>query len=810
VNLPAAAWVGARGQRQAGIALVRPAGLARPILLVAVVVTAVSALLEVANPGNYWVLFEDLSAVVAPGAGAIAVALAASRSVPEHRPFKWVLAVALGVTAVGQLVSDVPDVFPALAGPWLRVVSEGCNVTGVTVSIVALWRTLYGRLEGEARRQALLDGLIIMAASMTFIGAAWLLGGMAPGPQADAVFAGTALGLLVPLASAVFVSTAAAAIVCALALRVEPDRRGVWAVVAGVVLIDVAWNGWFGRILSGAPDGIEPMDFIFPAGALIAAYGGLTWTLRPGGGRRYEGIARAMSDWLPVAAIVGCVFLDVMPRRRPLDVDPIAIGTCLVVLLAVIRQRALQGSARIASERLTSEMQERAATTVSMALLESATTVEGTAERICAEALRIGGIDTVAVFGFTQDAVVPLAQAGPETRPVAVGEPIPVESARELREHADFGLWIESWADRTPRDDFDRAIAASGLRAEALAPLVWNDRTIGLLSMGAISPAHARNLGDRLATLTEFTVMSAAVLGPMMSRRWDRERLQSDVDATISEQAFYPVFQPVVDLATGKAVGFEALTRFEDGTRPDLAFLAADKVGMMVKLETATLREQVRQARRLPKGAWLSLNISPALAMALIPLLDVLAEADRDVVLEITEHAEIGDYPRLMAALGQVRHRARLAVDDAGAGYAGLRHILELQPHFVKLDISLVRSVDNDPARQAMVIGMAHFAANVGCDLIAEGIETANELTALKLLGVAFGQGYLLGKPAAVDAATVDTATVARAAGKSGRTRRPRASTASVVAASAASIGTVASVGIVPPQRRSSATAGRN
>jgi EAL domain-containing protein (putative c-di-GMP-specific phosphodiesterase class I) len=390
-----------------------------------------------------------------------------------------------------------------------------------------------------------------------------------------------------------------------------------------------------------------------------------------------------------------------------------------------------------------------------MALLESTTTVEGTAERICAEALRIDGIDTVAVFGFTQAGVVPLAQAGPETRPLAVGEPMPIDSARELREHADFGLWIESWADRTPRDDFDRAVVASGLRAEALAPLVWNDRTIGLLSMGAISPAHARRLGDRLATLTEFSVMSAAVLGPMLSRRWERERLQSEVEATISTRAFFPVFQPVLDLATGQSVGYEALTRFEDGTRPDLAFLAADKVGMMVKLETATLREQVKQARHLPKGAWLSLNISPALAIALIPLLDVLAEADRDVVLEITEHAEIEDYPRLIAALDQVRHRARLAVDDAGAGYAGLRHILELRPQFVKLDISLVRNVDNDPARQAMVIGMAHFATYVGCDLIAEGIETANELTTLKLLGVAFGQGYLLGRPAPVDVTTV-------------------------------------------------------
>src|SRR5665811_540062 len=345
------------------------------------------------RPGTVNLTAEDISSAVAPGAGALAVAIAASRSTPEHRGFRWLLASALGITACGQLVADIPDAFPGTSGPLLRVVSEGCNVIGAIVSIAALWRSLYGRLEGEARRQACLDGLIIMAASVAFIGADWLLSNMVSGAQPDAVFAGTTLSVLVPLASAIFVSTAAAAAVCALALRVEPGRRGVWAVVAGVALIDVAWNGWFGRILAGAPDGIEPMDFIFPAGALLAAYGGLTWTLRPGGGLRYERIARVISEWLPTAAILGCVFLDVMPRRRPLDVDPIAIGTCLVVLLAVIRQRSLQGSARIASERLTTEMQERAATTISMALLESAATIEGTAERICAEALRIDGID---------------------------------------------------------------------------------------------------------------------------------------------------------------------------------------------------------------------------------------------------------------------------------------------------------------------------------------------------------------------------------------------------------------------------------
>jgi len=105
-----------------------------------------------------------------------------------------------------------------------------------------------------------------------------------------------------------------------------------------------------------------------------------------------------------------------------------------------------------------------------------------------------------------------------------------------------------------------------------------------------------------------------------------------------------------------------------------------------------------------------------------------------------------------MAALDQVRPHVLLAVDDAGAGYAGLHHILELGPQFVKLDISLVRNIDSDPARQAMVNGMTRFAESAGCALIAEGIETENELTALKLLNVEYGQGYFLARPAPITA----------------------------------------------------------
>ncbi|MGD0018279.1 MAG: EAL domain-containing protein [Candidatus Limnocylindrales bacterium] len=775
MNLPETGWLGARRHRPEALPAVGPAlgrvarrglrhairGRARELLgldvrrpgvtivTVGFVVFAASGVLELLNPRNYWILFEDISCAVAPSAAALAVAIAAVRGEPDRRRFRISLAIALSLTAVGQIIADVPDIFHQRFGP-LGAVSDICYVVGAVLGVATLMIALARRLEPDARRAVLLDGVVIMAAAMTLVLTNWLHPSFLTGRQVADLFADPTANLVVPLVLASFLSSAAAAAAAALSLRIEPNRRGVWAVGAGIVLLALAWQGWMARFLAGTPDSIEPMDFIFPAGALVAGYGGVTWSLRQGGGPRYERFAKATAEWLPIVAIVGCAFLDVMPRSRPLAIDPIAVGTCSVVLLAMARYRIILGRERVASERLTTEMSERAATTVSLARLEAAATVEESADRICTEALRIGGIDTVIVFAFSAHGVVPLAQGGPLCRPVEVGEPIPEDAARELREQADFGLWIESWIDRKPRGEFDAAVVLSGLRAEMLAPLIWNDDTVGLLAMGATTPNHARRLSDRLATLTEFSVMSAAVLGPALVERAQREEVQGKVQAIIAERAFRPVYQPIVDLATGKHVGFEALARFSDGTRPDLCFLAADKVGMMVQLETAVLREQVAQARRLPAGSFLSLNVSPALATAVMPLLDVLAEADRPVVLEVTEHVEIDDYPRLLAALDKVRGHAMLAVDDAGAGYAGLRHILELRPQYVKLDISLVRNVDTDPARQAMVTGMAHFAESVGCALIAEGIETANELTALKLLRVQFGQGFFLAKPAGI------------------------------------------------------------
>ena len=117
------------------------------------------------------------------------------------------------------------------------------------------------------------------------------------------------------------------------------------------------------------------------------------------------------------------------------------------------------------------------------------------------------------------------------------------------------------------------------------------------------------------------------------------------------------------------------------------------------------------------------------------------------MVLEITEHVAIDDYVALRAELATLEPKIRLAVDDAGAGYASFRHILELAPDFVKLDIGLIRGINDDPARQALVAGMGYFATKSRIRLVAEGVETIAELRTLRSLAIHYGQGYLLGRP---------------------------------------------------------------
>jgi EAL domain-containing protein (putative c-di-GMP-specific phosphodiesterase class I)/CheY-like chemotaxis protein len=296
----------------------------------------------------------------------------------------------------------------------------------------------------------------------------------------------------------------------------------------------------------------------------------------------------------------------------------------------------------------------------------------------------------------------------------------------------------------------DRESVASMLRAGALGYVVKGGGIEELIE--AIQRA-ARGLASLSgAVATGVSVELEEGIG--IRERREREQLErvAAVRQALEPGAIRPVFQPIVDLTTGEAVGFEALSRFAVAPiqPPDWWFKLAAGVGLLEDLELAAIHEAVAQIERLPRGAYLSLNLSPDTASAAEFEAALLGLERQRTVLEVTEHAEVPDYMALAEALTPFRQRgARLAVDDAGAGFASLRHILQLEPDIIKLDISITRNVDSDRSRHALASALASFGEEMGIELVAEGIETRTELEALRALGVRFGQGYFLGRPAA-------------------------------------------------------------
>lgn len=215
------------------------------------------------------------------------------------------------------------------------------------------------------------------------------------------------------------------------------------------------------------------------------------------------------------------------------------------------------------------------------------------------------------------------------------------------------------------------------------------------------------------------------------------------------------VLQPVCRLGDGRAVGHEALSRFAGRPHrpPDHWFRAAGTVGAGERLELVALERALQRLGDLPAGTFLSVNASPE-TFAGSAARRLLSDHAERLVLEITEHAQVLDYDELARDLRPLRERgARVAVDDAGAGFASLRHILRLAPDLIKLDRSLVAGIEDDAPQQALAGGLISFAEKIGAAIVAEGIEEPEELAMLRELGVGLGQGYLLARPAHAPAA---------------------------------------------------------
>lgn len=214
---------------------------------------------------------------------------------------------------------------------------------------------------------------------------------------------------------------------------------------------------------------------------------------------------------------------------------------------------------------------------------------------------------------------------------------------------------------------------------------------------------------------------------------------------------FSMVFQPICSLS-GRMVGAEALARFRGPPRrgPERWFAEAEEVGLRRELEVAAAKVALSALPSLPPEIFLSLNVSPKTLLSGSFRKLVLENSDPTrVVVEVTEHARIDDYERLNAAFDRLRGPGvRLAVDDAGAGFASLRHILRLAPDFIKLDRTLIDGIEYDRSRQALAAGLISFAEKIEATIIAEGIEHSAEVDVLTALGVGYGQGFFIAKPA--------------------------------------------------------------
>jgi PAS domain S-box-containing protein len=281
----------------------------------------------------------------------------------------------------------------------------------------------------------------------------------------------------------------------------------------------------------------------------------------------------------------------------------------------------------------------------------------------------------------------------------------------------------------------------------------------------AWSASPALSDGSTYAVARDVT--SEVVTEVSVQQHCDAQRTR--VLSVMSENAVRPVFQPIVNIGTLQVGGYEALSRFDlasgAGGTPDQWFAAAAEAGLRSQLEIHAIRKAVAHAYQLPPAAFLSLNASPETLLREDFSRMVEELHGECVIVEVTEHSAVEDYEPLQRAINRLRgHGVRLAIDDAGAGFASLKHIVHLLPEFIKLDLFLIRNIHEDPVKRAVVAGMLGVAQQIGGKVIAEGVETADELRVLRELGVEWVQGFYFGRPGPLPATVGTTRTLSHPA----------------------------------------------
>jgi EAL domain-containing protein (putative c-di-GMP-specific phosphodiesterase class I) len=259
------------------------------------------------------------------------------------------------------------------------------------------------------------------------------------------------------------------------------------------------------------------------------------------------------------------------------------------------------------------------------------------------------------------------------------------------------------------------------------------------------------SLTDRdLALMRVFAEMAADQIDRELAATRACDAARRRIDAAVAEGSISTVFQPIVELHRFDVVGFEALSRFAARPLrpPDAWFAEAATIGASLAPEILATTTALSALEGLERHHFLTINVSPD--TILTPDLERVLEAYplHRVILEVTEHAAVLEYANLARTLGPLRARGlRIAIDDAGAGHASFRHVVDMAPNIIKLDMSITRGIDADRSRRALAAALIGFARETGAQIFAEGVETPAELAVLCDLGIDAAQGFLIGRP---------------------------------------------------------------
>lgn len=295
------------------------------------------------------------------------------------------------------------------------------------------------------------------------------------------------------------------------------------------------------------------------------------------------------------------------------------------------------------------------------------------------------------------------------------------------------------------------ATAAVGVGTHLSVPIRLSDGDVfGTFCCFALS-VDEQMQPKEIDVVRMFAELVADYIDVLSSEEKDLRRRRDQMAKLVDDpHALAMVFQPLVDLRSDRAIGVEALARFSDRTGgPQAVFAEAWAVGLGVDLEVKAVNAALAALPGIPEPVRLGVNVSPTTLVDDRFLTLVEGVPLGRLTVEVTEHAAVEDYDALRAARDRLTARGiRLAIDDVGQGFSGIHHIIECGPQTIKIDAAVVRDVHAHPAKLAMIEALVAFGRRLDVLVVAEGIETADELRVLRHAGVPAGQGYYLGRPA--------------------------------------------------------------